>query len=145
MTTRFAYIVLIALIANILSAWGLRCHQCNTHDNDDCESLRVNTPRAQLDDQYLKDCAPKDGQPPFCRKTIIRLEVPPEQRIVRSCGWVQEKMHNTCFTADNEGYKETICTCSDEGCNAAGFSSPGLVTLLAALSVSLGCAVLLRR
>ncbi|EDW11479.1 uncharacterized protein LOC6576034 [Drosophila mojavensis] len=141
MSQTLAYIVIIALIANLLSVSGLRCHQCNSHDNEDCVSLVVNTPRAQRDDQYLRDCAPKGDEQAFCRKTIIQLDVNEERRIERSCGWIQEKTHNACFTADNEGYKQTICTCSEDGCNAApALASPAsFLTTSLCLAASLGC------
>ncbi|ALC38908.1 CG14275 [Drosophila busckii] len=119
MSTMLAYVVLIAALANVLSVDAIRCHQCNSHENPDCGSLLVNTPRAQRDKQYLRECAPKGNSEVFCRKTVIELNVQKEHRIERSCGWIKEKTHNACFTADNEGYKQTICTCSDDSCNGA--------------------------
>ncbi|XP_030557334.1 uncharacterized protein LOC115760221 [Drosophila novamexicana] len=141
MSQTLAYITLIAFIAHLLSVSGLRCHQCNSHDNEDCASLVVNTPRAQRDEQYLLDCEPKGVDQAFCRKTVIKLEVNDEHRIERSCGWIQEKAHNTCFTADNEGYKQIVCTCSEEGCNGArALAGPGSVLVLAlSLLAALGC------
>ncbi|KAM8717176.1 hypothetical protein ACLKA7_003959 [Drosophila subpalustris] len=133
MSTTLFYIVLFAFTTNLLSVSGLRCHQCNSHDNEDCVSLMVRTPRAQRDDQYLRDCAQQGDQQVFCRKTIVKLEALNEQRIDRSCGWIREIAHNTCFTADNEGYKQTICTCSEDGCNGASALTgvgPGLAITL---------------
>ncbi|XP_052851358.1 uncharacterized protein LOC128261616 [Drosophila gunungcola] len=118
-TTIFIYAVCLALVANFMSVSAIRCHQCNTHDNEDCGGLVVNTPRAQRDNQFLKDCAPPSGKEAFCRKTVIKFEANNEHRIERSCGFIEEKIQNACFTADNEGYKQIICTCADEGCNGA--------------------------
>ncbi|XP_034666598.1 U-scoloptoxin(05)-Er3a [Drosophila subobscura] len=135
-TTSLAYAVCIAMIINLLSVDALRCHQCNSHSNEDCSSLLVNTPRAQRDDQFLKDCAPRGEKEAFCRKTVLKFEVNGEHRIERGCGWIEEKMQNACFTADNEGYKQTICTCNEEGCNAAT-SLLGAHHTLAAAAISL--------
>ncbi|KAH8409613.1 hypothetical protein KR222_011169 [Zaprionus bogoriensis] len=136
MPTTFVYIVLIALTANLLSVSGLRCHQCNSHENEDCVSLLVNTPRGQRDEQYLRECAPRGEMEAFCRKTVIKMDVNDQHRVERSCGWLEEKLPNTCFTADNEGYKRTICTCKSDACNgvrsilSSGIGS-GLATTLA--------------
>lgn len=119
---------------------AIRCHQCNSHDNDDCGSLVVNTPRAQRDEQYLKECANQGELQAFCRKTVIKLDVNDEHRIERSCGWIEEKLPNSCFTADNEGYKQTICTCKADACNAAT-PRPGSDPISIALATTLALTV----
>ncbi|XP_016967618.1 uncharacterized protein LOC108036142 [Drosophila biarmipes] len=118
-TSMFIYAVCLALVANFLTVSAIRCHQCNSHDNEDCVGLVVNTPLAQRDNQYLTDCAPPSGMEAFCRKTVIKFDMNNEHRIERSCGYIPEKIQNACFTADNEGYKQIICTCPEEGCNGA--------------------------
>ncbi|KAH8263018.1 hypothetical protein KR044_003276 [Drosophila immigrans] len=128
----------------IYAVSGLRCHQCNSHENADCVSLLVKTPRAQRDDQYLRECAPQDNHQAFCRKTVLKLEAFDEHRIERSCGWIPEKTPNSCFTADNEGFKQTICTCSDEGCNGATALSGFGVSLVTSLCLTLALGHLLR-
>ncbi|XP_030384177.1 uncharacterized protein LOC115631542 [Scaptodrosophila lebanonensis] len=143
----FAYAVLFALIVNLfLSATALRCHQCNSHDNDDCSHLIVNTPRGQRDNQFLLNCDPKGSAQPFCRKTVLKFEVNDEHRIERSCGWIEEKTQNVCFTADSEGFKQTICTCAEEGCNGAPtqLNGPRLWYSLSATAFSLVMAGVLR-
>ncbi|KAH8413335.1 hypothetical protein KR009_010048, partial [Drosophila setifemur] len=133
-----------SLISITVSA--IRCHQCTTHDNEDCATLVVNTPRAQRDEQYLKDCLSKNGEEPFCRKTVIKFEVNGEQRIERNCGWIPEKIQNGCFTADNEGYKQMICTCSGDACNGASalMGAQQVGYSLMATVVSLTLAAILR-
>ncbi|XP_034100317.1 uncharacterized protein LOC132798491 [Drosophila nasuta] len=142
MSTKLVYFVFIALTANFLSVSAIRCHQCNSHENADCANLLVKTPRAQRDDQYLRECTGQGGgdQQAFCRKTIIKLELYDEHRIDRSCGWIAEKTPNSCFSADNEGFKQTICTCSDDGCNGA----TSLSGFGGSLITSLGLAMVLR-
>ncbi|EDV59339.1 uncharacterized protein LOC6543490 [Drosophila erecta] len=143
-TTMLIYAVCLVLAANLLSVSAIRCHQCNSHDNEDCGGLVVNTPRAQRDNQYLSDCIPPSGKEAFCRKTVIKFEQNNEHRIERSCGFIPEKIQNACFTADNEGYKQIICTCPEEGCNGAtsllgarqvGYSVVGSVVSLALASI----------
>ncbi|XP_053958710.1 uncharacterized protein LOC128863528 [Anastrepha ludens] len=130
----------------ILSVNGLRCHQCNSHLQEDCMLLRLVTPRAPRDDQYLEECASPEM---FCRKTVTHIEVSGESRIIRSCGrldsFVQEKK-NYCFDADNEGYKQTICTCYEDGCNAAPprLGNGNHVTMLSATGLCVLVARLLR-
>ncbi|XP_017047989.1 uncharacterized protein LOC108092767 [Drosophila ficusphila] len=143
-TTIFIYAVCLALVANFSSVSAIRCHQCNSHDNEDCGGLVVNTPRAQRDNQYLKDCSPPNGTAAFCRKTVIMFDQNKERRIERSCGHIEEKIQNACFSADNEGYKQVVCTCHEEGCNGAssllgvrqvGYSLIGSVVSLALAGV----------
>ncbi|KAH8269738.1 hypothetical protein KR018_008663, partial [Drosophila ironensis] len=123
---------------------AIRCHQCNSHENEDCATLVVNTPRAQRDEQYLKECAPKEGREAFCRKTVINFELNNVHRVERHCGWIPEKIQNACFTADNEGYKQVVCTCSGDACNGAssllgarqvGYSLIGTVVSLLMASI----------
>lgn len=132
--------------SHFLPVSAIRCHQCNSHENEDCASLVVNTPRAQRDEQYLKDCVAPVGQQAFCRKTVIKFEVNDEHRIERNCGWIPEKTQNSCFTADNEGYKQVVCTCSEEGCNGASslMGARQVGYSLAATVVSLTVASILR-
>ncbi|XP_017098038.2 UPAR/Ly6 domain-containing protein crok [Drosophila bipectinata] len=145
-TTIFMYAVCLAVLSNLLSVSAIRCHECNSHEDEDCASLVVNTPRAQRDDQFLKECNIKDGQVPFCRKTVIKFEVNDNQRIVRNCGWIPEKVQNACFTADNEGYKQVVCTCNGDGCNGASalLGARQVGYSLIATVVSLAMAAVLR-
>ncbi|KAH8376598.1 hypothetical protein KR093_000190 [Drosophila rubida] len=143
MSTTLVYIVFIALTANLLSVSGLRCHQCNSHENADCANLLVKTPRAQRDDHYLRECITQGDQQAFCRKTVIKLDFYEEHRIDRGCGWIPEKTPNTCFSADNEGFKQTICTCNEDGCNGATAPNGFGVSLVASLGLTLTLGYLL--
>jgi len=115
-------IVIISTIASsfVLSVDAIKCHQCNSHLDEDCIKLRLSTPGAVVDPEYLRECHEKPGKDAYCRKTTLNIEATGEHRIVRGCGWTEpEKLSDQCFSADNEGYVHTICSCVDDGCNAA--------------------------
>ncbi|XP_055837123.1 uncharacterized protein LOC129905620 [Episyrphus balteatus] len=116
--------VIIALIGCfVLSADAIRCHLCNSHLDEDCNSLRLTVPRGVRDEQYLTECEEReDATRVFCRKTVTNILVNEEKRIVRGCGWHAEDLrgrNDTCITADNEGFFEEICACFTDGCNSA--------------------------
>ncbi|XP_067624599.1 uncharacterized protein [Eurosta solidaginis] len=115
-----ATIFVITILASfIFSVNAIKCHQCNSHLQEDCNELRLITPRAPRDDQYLEECASPEM---FCRKVVTTIEVNDEHRVIRSCGTLDNYLHekkDTCIDTDNEGYKQTICTCFEDGCNAA--------------------------
>lgn len=107
----------------VLSADAIRCHQCNSHLDEDCTGLQLTVPRGVRDEQYLVDCdQAEDAAVMFCRKTITNILVNEEKRVVRGCGWHTEDLRgrgDTCITADNEGFFEEICACFSDGCNSA--------------------------
>lgn len=125
---------------------AIRCHQCNSHLQEDCTELRLITPRAPRDEQFLTECESPDM---FCRKTITKIEVSGENRIIRSCGYLDNDKSaktNYCFDADNEGYKQRICTCYEDGCNAAPprLGNANHVTMLSATGLCVLVARFLR-
>ncbi|XP_055919408.1 uncharacterized protein LOC129951336 [Eupeodes corollae] len=140
--TVLSFTVIITLIGCfVLSANAIRCHQCNSHLDEDCNSLRLTVPRGVRDDQYLDDCqVPDDATRVFCRKTVTNIIVNSEKRIVRSCGWRAEDLrgrNDTCMTADNEGFFEEICACFTDGCNSAPSSMGVQTNVLMAFGLSI--------
>ncbi|XP_004531403.1 uncharacterized protein LOC101460978 [Ceratitis capitata] len=143
-------LISIAVIITIFStsipaANALRCHQCNSHLQEDCTVLRLVTPRAPRDDQFLGECESPDM---FCRKIVTQIEVTGEHRIIRSCGKLDNKKEKNsyCFDADNEGFKQTICNCFEDGCNAAPprLGNANHVTMLSATGLCVLVARFLR-
>lgn len=140
-----------AVIMTIFSSFipsvnAIRCHQCNSHLQEDCTALRLVTPRAPRDDQFLTECETADM---FCRKTITKIEVTGENRVIRSCGLLdnnKKEKKTYCFDDDNEGYKQTICTCYEDGCNAAPprLGNANHVTMLSATGLCVLVAQFLR-
>ncbi|XP_061391062.1 uncharacterized protein LOC133326427 [Musca vetustissima] len=145
------FAVIVAVITSqCLSVEAIRCHQCNSHNREDCITLRLSTPGNALDDQFLKECEGPHNATAFCRKTVLKIEVTGEQRIIRECGWKRDRAQQegiSCFSADNEGYLQTICACDTDGCNG----SPSLMggnskwTVLSVTALSVAVAAVLRR
>uniref|UniRef100_T1PFZ6 Activin types 1 and 2 receptor protein n=1 Tax=Musca domestica TaxID=7370 RepID=T1PFZ6_MUSDO len=144
--------VIVAVITSqCLSAEAIRCHQCNSHQEEDCITLRLSTPGNVLNDQFLKECQVPNNMTAFCRKTVLKIEVTGEQRTVRECGWKRDKVQQetgvSCFSADHEGYTQIICACDEDGCNGSpslgGSHTKWMV--LAVTGVSVAIAAVLRR
>ncbi|XP_037960435.1 uncharacterized protein LOC119689637, partial [Teleopsis dalmanni] len=142
----------ISVLLNKFAAEAIRCHECNSHLEEDCTSLSLSTPHGGRDNTYLRECTLQGAEDAFCRKTVTTIEATGEKRVVRSCGWIKDNPNivqaNSCFNADNEGYLQTICTCDNDGCNAA----PSLFTfskhsifMVALTSLSLLFATIQRR
>ncbi|XP_076332861.1 uncharacterized protein LOC143237469 [Tachypleus tridentatus] len=99
---------------------GIKCHSCNSHMNEQCDTLAGNATR------YLVDCDDKvaenwkDVNYTLCRKIVMTFT--DEKRIVRSCGW--EKHHYDCYTTTSPIVKSYICQCFEDGCNTA----PGVIS-----------------
>ncbi|XP_046812214.1 uncharacterized protein LOC111678423 [Lucilia cuprina] len=133
----------------LLPVNAIRCHQCNSHINEDCTTLRLSTPRAPRDDQFLAECAEQPGGArAFCRKTVLTIEVTGEHRIIRGCGWLQDRgemSNNSCFTADNEGYKQILCACNEDGCNGSSGLHINKWSVLSMTALSVIMALVLRR
>ncbi|XP_013108826.1 uncharacterized protein LOC106088072 isoform X2 [Stomoxys calcitrans] len=142
--------VIVAVITSqCLSAHALRCHQCNSHKEEDCINLKLTTPGDKRDDQFLKECVMENGKEPFCRKTVLKVEVTREQRIIRECGYMREKMQTdtglSCVSADNEGYQQTICACDEDGCNGSQSIANSKWTILGVTGLSAVLATVLHR
>ena len=137
-----------SLLRFLFTVDAIRCHQCNSHLDEDCTTLRLNTPRGLRDDQFLKECEEKFGVEAFCRKTVVKIEINQEQRIVRGCGWLHDRAesgNNSCFTADNEGYKQMFCTCNTDGCNGSTALLVSKWSIMAATALSVAMAAVFRR
>uniref|UniRef100_A0A1A9WKS0 Protein quiver n=1 Tax=Glossina brevipalpis TaxID=37001 RepID=A0A1A9WKS0_9MUSC len=136
--------------AKIYRLNAIRCHQCNSHLDEDCTSLRSNSSQTQHgDEQYLRECDGEHKAHAFCRKTVIKIEVSGEQRIIRGCGWKYDRVYmanDGCFNADNEGYTQIICACKTDACNAGHsvLASTDTWSLLVPTAISLFLAIALK-
>ncbi|XP_073826141.1 uncharacterized protein [Musca autumnalis] len=146
------FTVIVAVITSqCLSVEALKCHQCNSHREEDCTTLRLSTPGNVLNDQFLKECQVPNNATAFCRKTVLKIEVTGEQRVIRECGWKRDRIQQqeagvSCFSADNEGYTQTICACDDDGCNGSNsLMAGGKWTVLSVTALSVAIATVLRR
>ncbi|XP_075152563.1 uncharacterized protein LOC142226430 [Haematobia irritans] len=142
--------VLMAVITTqCLSVNAIRCHQCNSHREEDCTNLRLSTPGAPISDQFLKECEVTNAQEAFCRKTVLKIEVTGEHRVVRECGWIRDKAQVesglSCFSDDHEGYTQLICACDEDGCNGSTSLGNSKWTVLGLTALCVSIAAVLRR
>ncbi|XP_013108825.2 uncharacterized protein LOC106088072 isoform X1 [Stomoxys calcitrans] len=142
--------VIVAVITSqCLSVNALRCHQCNSHKEEDCIKLQLSTPGELRDNQFLKECVVQNGQQPFCRKTVLKIEATGEERIIRECGWMRDRIQTengiSCFNSDNEGYIQTICACDEDGCNGSQSLAKSKWNVLGVTAMSVAIATILHR
>lgn len=88
--------------------------------------------------EFYKDCnVDLEGRKPFCRKIqtlgnynlVLKIKknnfefssvfYGDEERIIRSCGWMQTLSNFSCYKDDNQHRLETVCQCFTDGCNSA--------------------------
>ncbi|KAI9578438.1 hypothetical protein GQX74_009012 [Glossina fuscipes] len=140
MSTSTSQLHSAAIQSDVQVTNAIRCHQCNSHLDKGCISLPSNTSLQQGDEQYLKECEGEHKAHAFCRKTVIKIEVSGEHRIIRSCGWKYDRVYmanDGCFNADNEGYTQIICACKTDACNAGHSMVASGWSLLVATAVCL--------
>merc|ERR1711935_937334 len=106
----------------IESGDSLKCYQCNSYVDANCadpffyaeEADKKPEDRVMKDPSMLTDC--------------------PEDRVIRSCGWIPDDKGRDCYTTVLEEYNTLVCACKEEGCNEAnGFSVSMFATLSALL------------
>lgn len=128
---------------------AIKCHQCNSFNEQDCLELELSAPKGARDNQYLLECEPTgefDKSKAFCRKNTFKIESTGEKRVIRNCGYIPESSviakenEAYCLQADSEGLDQRICSCYEDGCN----SGPILASSLG-FSLTLGLGLLIRQ
>ncbi|XP_022914045.1 UPAR/Ly6 domain-containing protein CG9338-like [Onthophagus taurus] len=110
-------VVGVAFMAFIEKGNCLKCYQCNSHVNSTCGEEKV-------PESFAMEC-PKNGKTYIlCRKIkqVIDFEVnglPPDSRIIRSCGWDDKSHSDKCYQRSGFGGRQEVCSCKDENCNGA--------------------------
>lgn len=68
---------------------------------------------------------------------LLLLAVPPDSRIIRSCGFLNQTSTNYCYQRAGFGGRQVVCSCDKDNCNGAGAlnSSMGVMFAAAAASV----------
>jgi len=134
---------LALLLAILDSGVGLQCYQCNSYEHALCADPFhfEDTMAVKSGSEFLKDCpaneAASDGKPAknyFCRK--IYQNVRGDERVIRSCGYIEDEKKRKCYTTVLEEYNTEVCACPDPGCNSASMSSITVMTIIS--SVVLG-------
>ncbi|XP_035225110.1 uncharacterized protein LOC118197682 [Stegodyphus dumicola] len=111
-----------ACIIVILCLWiptpgsALKCHVCNSLDNETCDDLK--------DNRFLVDCYTVNSNPERnhsnCRKEVFSAYSAAfgmnTQRTFRTCGY-EKHPRFSCFYSSNIDLKGTTCECTEDGCN----------------------------
>ncbi|XP_018324709.1 uncharacterized protein LOC108736682 [Agrilus planipennis] len=114
---------------------AIKCYQCNSHNDTRCEYEKV-------PEDLLKDCpirntvANKDYI--LCRKIkqSIDFEVnglPPDSRIIRSCGFIEANYKNKCYHKSGYGGRQEVCACDSDACNNGNALFASIFTVVAAI------------
>jgi hypothetical protein len=110
-------VFLITLLIN--KGYAIRCFECNSHEDKECDL--PNPVNKLIDCGTLKD---RGRNYTFCRKItqIIEFSVnnlPPDSRVVRTCGWDDSTYKNACYQRSGFGGRQEVCACETDGCNSA--------------------------
>nr|CAD7447412.1 unnamed protein product [Timema bartmani] len=113
----------------VVSAGGIKCYQCRTDQDEDCES-------GSLDDRHLEDCASalRGEGPFFCRSIhqILYFTENHDEAIIRECG--SETFKRECYKAgwEDDSY-QLSCDCRTDGCNSAHLTAASVTCWLSIL------------
>lgn len=127
--------VLVVLLC-VQNGVSLRCYECNSHNDTRCSM-------EELPDELIKDCPHREDKPfILCRKIkqVIDFEVnglPPDTRVIRSCGWDDSTYKNRCYHRSGFGGRQEVCACEKDECN-------GSVTVQSSFALLLGTLALLK-
>ncbi|XP_017782658.1 PREDICTED: uncharacterized protein LOC108566997 [Nicrophorus vespilloides] len=139
----YAFGILFLAVVCLKTGFALDCYECNSHNDTRCS-------QDTLPDEMVKSCPKetKEGKPYIlCRKIkqIIDFEVnglPPDNRVIRSCGWDDSTYKNRCYHRSGFGGRQEVCACEGDKCNSSSSllgSATLLMSLLALLKLSNRC------
>jgi len=144
-------ILFTILFACVSSAWGLKCWQCNSKDNTNCnDPFNPNADGSLLKECVLPPTANATTDKPYCRKTTqktaLRGMKEEEKRVIRTCGFIadhrlkldegEEANALQCYRRAGTFETESLyCACYAEGCNPAGRPMPGFATFAGLLAI----------
>ncbi|CAG7837516.1 unnamed protein product [Allacma fusca] len=138
---------LLALICCVSFATSLHCYVCNSEDAAK-ESKKCGTSK-DVDEHYKVDCSKADakyggdktiGNWTVCRKIVTWVDYSLNEndtsgsveRVMRKCGYNEEKHADACFYRGGLGGRQRVCSCKEDGCNSAPKTSMTIITLLGA-------------
>ncbi|CAG7830251.1 unnamed protein product [Allacma fusca] len=147
MHTPVFYSALVALVCCVSFATSLECYVCSSAEASK-ESKKCGSGK-DVDDQYKIDCSKADakyggdktvGNWTVCRKIITWVDynlnendtAGSDERILRKCGYNEEKHADGCFYRGGLGGRQRVCSCKTDNCNSAPKTSMTIVTLLGA-------------
>jgi len=83
-------------------------------------------------DDFVQQC-PDDGKQYFCRK--IYQNVRGDERVIRSCGWIEDERDRECYSTVLEEYNTDVCACKGELCNSATAKSISVIAVLSTMAL----------
>ncbi|KAF2879734.1 hypothetical protein ILUMI_26438 [Ignelater luminosus] len=101
----------------VQKGYSLECYVCNSHNDTECSNT--------VPPERFKVSCRADKNETMCRKIkqVIDFEVnglPPDSRIIRSCGWFNKSLTNYCYQRSGFGGRQEVCACNDKDlCNAS--------------------------
>lgn len=134
-------VALLLLFCFVDSGEGIKCYVCNSYEHALCADpffhLDGNDPEnkeAKSGSDFEQDCpADSAGKTHFCRK--IYQNVRGDERVIRSCGWVEDSRGRECYTTVLEEYNTEVCACKEGLCNTASVSTMSVMTILSAVAL----------
>lgn len=134
---------LVLLLAFVAPGDGIKCYVCNSFENALCadpfyydsELLKpFDERKPKSEETFLKDCPADSGHAYFCRK--IYQNVRGEERVIRSCGWIEDDRKREMYTTVLEEYNTEVNICKSDKCNSSTMTSVSVMAILS--SVVLG-------
>uniref|UniRef100_A0A1A9WKS5 Uncharacterized protein n=1 Tax=Glossina brevipalpis TaxID=37001 RepID=A0A1A9WKS5_9MUSC len=99
---------------------AIKCYVCNSHKDANC-ALEIPP------DNLLKDCQ---------EDYSTRGKVPPDSRVIRTCGFQNQTSTNYCYQRAGFGGRQVVCSCDTDNCNASvGLQSTTMVVVVSSLLV----------
>lgn len=130
--------VLCVLLCFIAQTTALECYECNSYNDSRCaDDVPPDAMKTDCNKKQNKDRNPYI----LCRKIkqIIEFEVnglPPDTRIIRTCGWDDSTYKNRCYQRSGFGGRQEVCACETDLCNGAPISvSTALPLTIAAVAL----------
>jgi len=145
MHTAAFYSALVALVCCVSFATSLQCYVCSSTEATADKPCGIGK---DVHEDYKIDCAKAElkfggnksvgGNWTLCRKIVTwidySLEDPSgsEERVIRKCGYNEEKHSEACFYRGGLGGRQRVCSCKTDGCNSAPKTSMTIITMLGA-------------
>ena len=129
--------VAVLLMFFVNQGTGLKCHQCSSKTDPDCDDpfyYEEDNPGVVTTQKYLAECPADDGNEyTLCRKIIQNVHG--ESRVNRSCGWEKEETRD-CYLTVLELEYAFVCQCFEDGCNSASMFSLSLAGIVSTITLT---------
>jgi len=138
MDSKLVFPLTLLFIATLIdSGSSLQCYVCNSYEDALCADPFFHDDVAgekqpKSGDDFVQQC-PDDGKQYFCRK--IYQNVRGDERVIRSCGWIEDERDRECYSTVLEEYNTDVCACKGELCNSATAKSISVIAVLSTMAL----------